>query len=72
MSAYEIPAGDDPLVVELEDVAASAARRGHVDVYRFAMGAVALIITDAHTNRLTAEVVLDVCREYLAKNGATA
>ena len=57
---------DDPLVIALEDLASTAVRRGHIDVYRFCMAAVGLILTDAVTHRATAESVLDSCRAYIA------
>lgn len=61
---------DDPLVAALEDVASTAVRRGHTDVYRFCMAAVGLILTDVSTHRATAESVLDTCRAYIARSRA--
>lgn len=61
---------DDPLVIALEDVACTGLRRGHVDVYRFAMGAVSLLNEHAMRHRDVAEVVLDVCRATIARSNA--
>jgi hypothetical protein len=57
------------IAAALEDVASTAYARGHVDVYRFAMSACGLILTDPERHKLTAEAVLDSCRFYLAKAG---
>lgn len=59
--------GDDPIAIALEDVASTGLRRGHTDVYRFAMSALGFLLTDATRHRATAEAVLDGCRVYLAK-----
>lgn len=59
--------GEDPIAVALEDVASTGLRRGHVDVYRFAMSALGYLLVDASRHRATAEAVLDACRWQLAK-----
>lgn len=58
---------DDPLVLALEDVAATAAARGMNTVYRYAMSAVGLLLTDAVHHRPTAEAILDSCRVFVAR-----
>jgi hypothetical protein len=60
---------NDPLAMALEGVATTGLRRGHVDVYRYAMAATGLLLADAVRNRPTAEVVFDTCTAWLAKNG---
>ena len=58
---------DDPLAVALEDVASTAAARGMNTVYRYAMSAVGLLLTDAVHHRPTAEAILDSCRVFVAR-----
>lgn len=58
---------DDPLVLALEDVSATAARRNCPEVYQYAMAAAGLLLTDAIRHRPMAEAVLDSSRAYLAR-----
>ncbi len=58
---------DDPLVLALEDVAATAATRSCPEVYQYAMATAGLLLTDAMRHRTMAEAVLDSSRAYLAR-----
>ena len=58
---------DDPLVLALEDVAATSATRICPEVYQYAMAAVELLLTDAIRHRPIAEAILDTSRAYLAR-----
>lgn len=57
---------DQHMARALEDVASTAVRRGHTDVYRFAMSALGFLLLDPDRHRATADAVLDACRSYLS------